>query len=98
MAFRIIDIDHQLESVRDMNCMGIDILTAFFERFGQRNSGLEHVSFIFQCGTFSGVVVKSDARIFGKVHLCSSNLALVGLHTIRPIWLLTTLDSLRDLF
>ena len=61
MAFWVVDVDHQLEAVSDVDVVRIDILSALLQGFGKLQSSLEDVLLILHDGVVGVLVVVGES-------------------------------------
>ena len=79
MALGIVYVDHQLETMRDVDVMRVDILSALLQRLGQVQCGLEDEFFVLHGGVVRSLVLVSDSRVLREVHLGLGDICLVHL-------------------
>ena len=97
MTLGIVNVDHQLEAMGDVDVVRIDVLSALFQRLGKVQSRLEDVFLVFHDGVVGALVGKSDTRVFRELHFCFCNVRLINLASVTTlIWYLGRLYSLGD--
>lgn len=61
VAFRIVNVDHELEAMGDVDVMRVDVLPTLPQRFWQLQFGLEHELFVLHGRVIGALVGKGNS-------------------------------------
>jgi hypothetical protein len=85
MALGVVNVDHELETMGDVDVVRINVLPALLERLGQLQSCLEDVFLVFHDRVVGALVSERDTGVFGKLHFCFCNIRLIDLASVTTL-------------